>query len=279
MIFHHVTDWDNAYSNGANIAGGSQWPEAWVAPAKTFRDSLEAEGRAKLGLAYGERPRNRFDLFLPEGPAKGLVVFVHGGYWHSLDNSFWSHLAAGPLARGFAVAMPTYTLCPEVRISDIVVEIGKAIEAAAAMVDGPVHLTGHSAGGHLVSRMISVTSPLPEGIRARIGNTVSISGVHDLRPLMRTKMNDKLNIDAGEAQSESPVLLEPLPGKRLFCWVGGNERAEFLRLNDLLANIWTGLGAHTGAYAEPDRHHFNVVDGLADPAHPLTGTLLYVPNA
>lgn len=274
MIFHHVTDWDNAYTNGANIAGGSQWPEAWAGPAQAYRARLSAEGRAHLGLAYGERPRNQFDLFLPEGEARGLVVFVHGGYWHSLDNSFWSHLAAGPNARGFAVAMPAYTLCPEVRISDITVEIGAAIEKAAAMVDGPIHLTGHSAGGHLVTRMISTSSPLGAATRARIGNTVSLSGVHDLRPLMRTKMNEKLNIDADEALRESPVLLEPLEGKRLFCWVGGNERAEFLRQNALLANIWTGLGAHTAAYAEPDRHHFTIVDGLSDATHPLTATLL-----
>ena len=274
MIFHHVTDWDNAYANGANIAGGNRWPEAWVAPAQAYRDTLAAKGRAKLGLTYGHKPRNRFDLFMPEGEVKGLVVFVHGGYWHSLDNSYWSHLAAGANAHGFAVAMPTYTLCPEVRITDIVVEVASAIEAAGTLVTGPIHLTGHSAGGHLVSRMISTTSPLKPELRARIGNVVSISGVHDLRPMMRTKLNEKLNIDVEEATRESPVLLEPLPGARLFCWVGGNERAEFIRLNALLANIWTGLGAHTGSYAEPDRHHFDVTDGLAEPSHPLTMTLL-----
>lgn len=274
MILHHVTDWDNAYSNGANIAGGSRWPDAWVAPAQAYRDRLSADGRARLGLSYGEGPRNRFDLFLPAGEPRGLVVFVHGGYWHSLDNSYWSHLAAGANAHGFAVAMPTYTLCPDVRIADIGVEVAAAIKAAAAMVAGPIHLTGHSAGGQLVARMISASSPLGAGIQARIGNTVPISGVHDLRPLMRTTMNEKLRIDAEEARRESPVLLEPLPGARLFCWVGGNERAEFIRLNALLANIWTGLGARTGSYAEPDRHHFDVVDGLANPAHPLTMTLL-----
>ena len=274
MILHHVTDWDNAYSNGANIAGGSRWPDAWVAPAQAYRDRLSAAGRARLGLSYGKGPRNRFDLFLPDGEPRGLVVFVHGGYWHSLDNSFWSHLAAGANARSFAVAMPTYTLCPDVRIADIGVESAAAIGAAAAMVAGPIHLTGHSAGGQLVARMVSASSPLDAGVQARIGNTVPISGVHDLRPLMRTKMNQTLRIDAEEARRESPVLLEPLPGARLFCWAGGNERAEFIRLNALLANVWTGLGAWTGSYAEPDRHHFDVVDGLADPTHPLTMTLL-----
>lgn len=274
MIYHRITDWDDAYANGANIAGGERWPGAWVEPAKAFRDRLAAQGRAQLGIAYGERPRNRFDLFLPEGTPKGLVVFVHGGFWLRLDNGFWSHLAAGPLAHGHAVAMPAYTLCPDIRIGGIVAEIGKAVTAAAAMVEGPVRLTGHSAGGHLVTRMICATSPLTADTRARIVNTVSISGVHDLRPMMATAMNGSLKIDDDEARAESPALLDPLPGARLCCWVGAAERSEFVRQNALLANAWTGLGASTLAVEEPDRHHFNVIDGLADPDHGLTRTLL-----
>lgn len=274
MIYHRIEDWDDAYANGANIPQGERWPGAWVEPAKAFRDRLEGEGRAKLGISYGNAPRNRFDLFLPEGSPKGLVVFVHGGFWLRLDRSFWSHLAAGPLAHGHAVAMPSYTLCPDIRVSGIVKEVGTAIETAAGMVDGPLRLTGHSAGGHLVTRMISATSPLSQATRARIVNTVSISGVHDLRPLMATQMNETLKIDMEEARAESPALLEPLPGARLACWVGAAERSEFVRQNALLANAWTGLGATTLTVEEPDRHHFNVIDGLADPVHPLTQTLL-----
>jgi acetyl esterase/lipase len=170
--------------------------------------------------------------------------------------------------------MPSYTLCPDIRISGITREVASAIAFAAGEIDGPVMLTGHSAGGHLVSRMASASAPMPEAVQARIRHVVSISGVHDLRPLMRTGMNATLHIDEAEALGESPALLEPREGIRLTCWVGGAERAEFLRQNALLANIWTGLGARTAAVAEPDRHHFNVIDGLADPDHPLSRTLL-----
>lgn len=274
MIFHHIQDWDDAYANGANIAGGERWPGLWVDPARQFRADLEAKGRARLDLAYAEGARNRLDLFLPEGTPKGLVVFVHGGFWMKLDKSFWSHLAAGPLAHDHAVAMPSYTLCPDIRISGIGREVAKAIELAATEVDGSIRLTGHSAGGHLVTRMICANTPLPQAVRARIANTVSISGVHDLRPMMKTAMNETLAIDGAEAAAESPALLEPMDGARLCCWVGGNERAEFLRQNALLANAWTGLGATTMTVEEPDRHHFNVIDGLADPDHALTRTLL-----
>ena len=94
--------------------------------------------------------------------------------------------------------------------------------------------------GHLVSRMVCADSPLLDSVRQRIKSVMSISGLHDLRPLMNTAMNDDLALDHVEAASESPALLEPLSGIRISCWVGGDERPEFLRQNDLLANIWRG---------------------------------------
>jgi acetyl esterase/lipase len=274
MIFQQISDWDDAYANSANIPGGERWPAAWVQPAQAYRDELQGQGRARLDLGYGDKARNRFDLFLPEGRPTGLVVFVHGGFWMRLDKSYWSHLARGSIERGYAVAMPSYTLCPDARLADITNEVAAAIAQAAAMIAGPLLLTGHSAGGHLVTRMISATSPLPEQVRARVRHTVSISGVHDLRPLLQTAMNATLRIDAAEAQTESPALLQPLPGARVTCWVGGAERPEFIRQNALLANIWIGLGAQTCRIEEPGRHHFSDIDGLADVGHPLVRTLL-----
>ena len=274
MIFRHISDWEDAYANGVNIPRGDSWPNAWVEAARAYREALAAKDRARLDLAYGDGPRNRFDLFLPEGTPKGLVVYIHGGYWVRFDKSSWSHLANGALAHGYAVAMPSYTLCPQARISGIVREVGAAVTEAARMIAGPVHLTGHSAGGHLATRMIAATSPLAPEIRARIANTVSISGVHDLRPMMRLALNADLKLDEAEAYAESPALLRPIEGVRLTCWVGAGERGEFIRQNALLANVWTGLGAVTAVVEEADRHHFNVVDGLADPGHALTRTLL-----
>jgi acetyl esterase/lipase len=274
MFERHIADWDDAYANGANIAGSDRWPAAWVEPAQAFCDALSVEGRARLDIPYGDGRRNRLDLFLPAATPKGLVVFIHGGYWKAFDKSFWSHLANGAVSSGFAVAMPSYTLCPEARIAGIVREIGAAIGKAASMVDGPLMLTGHSAGGHLASRMMTTTTPLAANVAKRIRHVVSISGVHDLRPIMRTEMNATLAIDEQEALAESPALLRPVDGARITCWAGGGERAEFLRQNALLANIWTGLGAATSIVVEPDRHHFSIVDGLANAAHPLTRSLI-----
>ncbi|TDK32238.1 alpha/beta hydrolase [Rhizobium deserti] len=271
---HKIIDWDDAYANGINIPQGDRWPVTWVEPARIYRERMGLAGQAKLGLSYGDRPRNRFDLFMPKTEPLGLVVFVHGGFWIRLDNSYWSHLAQGAVEAGYAVAIPSYTLAPEMRISGITQEVGRAIETAAEIVGGPIRLAGHSAGGQLVTRMVSTTSPLSPEIRDRIVKVVSISGVHDLRPLLNTQMNEKQRIDVEEAYRESPALLEPLPECRLTCWVGAAERSEFIRQNALLANIWKGLGAETECVEEPDRHHFNALDGLLDPHHPLTEALL-----
>ena len=273
MVHHHITDFTNAYANGPHIAGGERWPGVWEAAAAGFRAALPPD-RQQLGLAYGPHPRQRLDLFHPDGPARGLVVFVHGGYWLRLTGAALSHLAAGPLAHGYAVAMPTYRLCPEVHIRDITGDIGAALTHAAGLVAGPIHLTGHSAGGQLATRMVTTTTPLAAEFAGRIRHVVSLSGVHDLRPLLATAMNADLKLDRAEALAESPALLEPRPGTRLTCWVGGAERSEFRRQNALLANIWTGLGAATAVVERPDEHHFTVVDALADPSSALVATLL-----
>lgn len=269
-----IDDWNDAYSNGDNIPRGDAWPQRWVGPAESFRAQRLARDAARIDLPYGDGARNRFDLFLPDEPPRGLVVFVHGGFWMKLDKSYWSHLAGGANARGWAVAMPSYSLAPQVRIAEITREIGAAITEAAELVPGPIVLSGHSAGGHLVTRMVSATSPLPPVVAGRIAHTLSISGVHDLRPLLRTGLNQTLHIDEDEARRESPVLLDPADNVRLTCWVGAGERSEFIRQNALLANIWKGCGAATLAVEEPDRHHFDVVDGLADPYGAITTHLL-----
>jgi len=269
-----IADYDDAYANGAYIEGAADYPPRWAAQAQAFRDGLSASGRARLDLAYGSGPRNRLDLFLPEGEPEGLAVFVHGGYWKAFDKSVWSHLAAGPLAHGLAVAMPGYTLCPDNRIAGIGREIADAVSFAASEVDGPIRLTGHSAGGQLVTRMISGTALLPEAVLVRVAGVTSISGVHDLRPIMKTAMNETLHIDRDEAQSESPVLLAPLAPVPVMAWVGAAERPEFVRQNRALYEMWRGFETPMSVHEEPGRHHFDVIDGLADPEHPLCRAFL-----
>ncbi len=266
-----ITDWDDAYQVGAYIEGGERYVELWCDRAQAFRGAL-ALGRQKLGVSYGVSADEALDLFLPEATPKGLFMFIHGGYWRANSRQMWSHMAAGPLARGWAVAVPGYTLCPAVSIAEITRQISRAVSVAADMVAGPIHLSGHSAGGHLAARMGCRGVDL--AVAGRIARVVSISGVHDLRPLIRTAMNDDLRLDMASAVAESPALQLPRAGVDLTCWVGTEERPEFLRQNRLLANIWTGFGVETRAVEAAGHNHFTVIAELSDPDSALTAAVV-----
>ncbi len=269
-----IEDWNDAYANGAYIEGADDFSSRWARAALEFRQAMAAKRLAEIDIAYGDSARQTLDLFRPQDQPRGLVVFIHGGYWRAFDKSVWSHLANGAVQRGWAVALPSYDLAPTVSISEITRQTGAAISKAAAMISGPVRLTGHSAGGHLVTRMICRDSPLAADVRARIDRVVSISGLHDLRPLLKTQMNDDFRMDAAEAEAESAALNQPIKNVELVCWVGADERPEFVRQSELLANIWTGFGVKTSVHLTPGQHHFNVIDGLADPRSALTEALL-----
>ncbi|MBL1436517.1 MAG: alpha/beta hydrolase [Rhodobacteraceae bacterium] len=264
-------DWDDAFQNGKYISGGESYLGMWKVRSVTFRENLPYE-RREIGVAYGAHKREVYDLFLPKCPPKGVVIFIHGGYWQSLDQTLWSHLSAGPMAHGWAVAMPGYPLCPEVSIAEITQSIQQAIGAIGDMITGDIIICGHSAGGHLTARMACDDVSLPHTNRVR--RYVSISGVHDLRPLTRTDLNDALQLDMASAAAESPALKTPREGIELLAWVGEDERPEFLRQANLLGNIWRGAFAKTGCVQAKGQHHFSVIDDLSIADSPLTKALI-----
>ena len=263
---NEITDWDDAYANGKYIAGAADYPIMWEADAARFRAD---HVRKVLNLAYGDHPRQMLDLFHPNDQPVGLAVFVHGGYWMNFDKSFWSHLAQGALAHGWAVAVPSYRLAPLAEVDQITIDIANAIAFAAEKVAGPIRVAGHSAGGHLVSRMGCKDTPLIYGAAARIQRIISISGLHDLRPLLKTALNETLGLTDETARAESPVLLEPSAGIKLTACVGQNERPEFLRQSEIIVDKWRDSGICAELVVEPRKHHFDVIEGLADPSAPL----------
>lgn len=261
-----MTDLDDAYANMAYAPGGPHYPALWAETAAAFRGAALAAGMAQLDLPYGPGERQRLDLFEPQGRRRGLVICFHGGYWMHLDGKGWSHLARGPLAEGWAVALPSYAQCPEQRISGITRQMVQAVEALHRHLGGPIRICGQVGGGHLAARMLCPGVLAPE-TRAAIEKVVAISPLADLAPLMRTSMNAALQLDAQEAVAESPIHCPP-PEVPVHVWVGARERPVFLEQARGLAAAW-----HCPLTIEPERHHFNVIEGLEGPS-PLLEALL-----
>lgn len=261
---------DIAYANADFIPDGASYPDRWAAEAREWRDLEAALGRARLNDPYGPGDRRKMDFFHPAGRPEGVIIFVHGGYWMKFDRSFWSHLARGATARGWAVAMPSYTLAPEARISDMTREMVQAVTHAAGRVAGPVRLAGHSAGGHLVARMLCPDVDLAPEIVGRLARVMPISPLSDLRPLLETTMNATLGLDEDEASLESPALCPTPRNVPVTVWVGGDERPAFLDQARWLADAWSGADL----VIDEGRHHFDVIEALADPDSEMISRLL-----
>ncbi|MGB0959369.1 MAG: alpha/beta hydrolase [Halocynthiibacter sp.] len=260
-------DYDDAYANGAYISGADAFPDRWMEAADAFRVRENIAGRIRVNLPYGQHERQCFDLLYPDGKPKGVMIFVHGGYWLDFDKSYWSHFAKGALEHGWMVAVPSYRLAPEVRIFEITQDIAAAVTEIANMTVGPIVLTGHSAGGHLVARMNCPDVDLLDEVRDRIQKVVPISPLGDLAPLRHTKMNEKFMMDALEVLDESPITYDPIAPVHI--WVGANERPAFVAQASDLATAWD-----CPITLDPDRHHFDVINGLEAPNHALMATLL-----
>lgn len=226
----------------------------WAGKAEAYR----AE-RPPTILAYGEGERERIDLFEAEADAP-VAVFIHGGYWQALDRSWFSWIAKPLVQRGVSVAIPSYDLAPAVRLGRIVMQMREAADLIRARTGRRPMVFGHSAGGHLAACLLS------EG---RVSAAVAISGLFDLEPLLATKVNIALGMDAGEAAALSPIHW-PVPngstpgGTVLDCVVGAEETAEFLRQSREMADFWGARGVETRFDPLPGRNHFTVLDALAD---------------
>jgi len=270
-------DYEAEYNVRARVPEYEQIFLRWARDAENYRADALKEGRAELGLAYGDTPRQTVDLFLPPGNATGpLAVFVHGGYWRSLDPSLFSHLARGLNARGIAVAVAGYDLCPIVTIADIIEQIRRVCVFLWQRRGQRMLVYGHSAGGHLAACMVATDWPslFPKAPTDLVPAGYAISGLFDLTPLLKTSMNLDLKLDSEAARAVSPQFW-PLRSGRVFdTVVGALESSEFRRQSQALAEAWKQGGAETRFAEIGATNHFTVLDGLTDPENPMTARVV-----
>jgi len=257
------------YNNRAAVPDHPAIMAQWKADAEAAR----AKHPPTL-VAYGTGEREVMDLF-EAGPDAPIVVFIHGGYWQALDKAWFSGIAPAFLAHGISLAIPSYDLCPGVRLGRIVRQMEAVADLIRARSGRRPVVFGHSAGGHLAACLLS------EG---RASAAVAISGVFDLAPLISTSINAALRLDAREAAALSPIYW-PAPngstpgGTVLDCIVGGAETSEFIRQSRAMAELWGARGVDTRFEALPGLNHFTVLDPLTDPDSALVRRIVALAKA
>jgi arylformamidase len=232
-------------------------------------DALCVRTDADLDVAYGPHPLQRMDLFRAAG-ARGTVVFIHGGYWRSLDKADFAFVAAPFLACGLSVATFNYRLCPAASIGEIIADCEAAL--AWLLANGPkrglpadqVALTGHSAGAHLVSMLFATDWPRHGIVPECVVGGAALSGVFDLEPLVHCSMNAELRLDAMAARAVSPIHYRCRLPAPLYLAAGANETAAFREQTQLLPRAWPANCDRVEEIA--GCNHFTIVDEFARPA-------------
>lgn len=266
---------EREYNVRAALPHAADTMAKWGERARAARARLrEAAGgvHSPLELVYGPADKERMDFFPVARPDEPLLVFIHGGYWRSMDKDDFSWIAPAFVARGVAVAIPNYDLVPGVPMETIVRQMLAALSylwrnAPQLRFDRRrIVVAGHSAGGHLAAMMGCALWPQwsarlpPDLVRA----VLTISGLHELEPLRHAPFLARdIALDAARAARMSPARMPPAPGVRLVTAVGGDESSEFHRQARLLAEGWPD--AFERDVPMPGCDHFRVCERLAEP--------------
>jgi arylformamidase len=261
---------DAQYNNRARVADAMTQLAKWAEASALARERSAAK---VLDLRYGGGPGETLDIFPAAAPNAPVLIYLHGGYWRSLDKSDFSFVAPSFVADGATVVVPNYALCPTVTIEDIALQMVKAVawtwRHIAAHGGNPdrMALVGHSAGGHLAAMLLSCRwKQVDEAMPLQpLPGALAISGLYDLEPVRLTAfLQTDLRLTPSQVNRLSPAFFPRPKAGKLYAAVGADESDEFIRHNQLIRDQW-GPTAVPVCETVPGKNHFTVLESLADP--------------
>jgi arylformamidase len=256
------------YNNRARVPDHAAIFERWRSASEVARGTLAS----RLDLRYGDDDGETLDVFPSGRPGSPVLVFIHGGYWRSLDKADHSFVAPAFVQRGVTVVVPNYALAPAVSLETITLQTARALgwvwrRADELGVDRTrLAVVGHSAGGHAAAMLLSCRWPqLAADLPAQmLKRAMAISGLFDLEPLRHApSLQADLRLTPTSVARLSPAFF-PRPKGTLYAVAGADESEEFVRQNRLIREVW-GPTSVPVCETLPNTNHFTVLHDLADP--------------
>jgi arylformamidase len=270
---HNDAAWyEQQYNPRASVPNFQEIFDGWDARSAAALQRFDGNG----DVPYGAHPMQTLDVWRARGEARAALMFIHGGYWRTLDKKPFSFLAPAFVDAGVTVFNINYALSPSVTLEEIVrqvVQAGAWIWRNGGHFGAPrdrLFVAGHSAGGHLAAMMLAALWPvyasdLPKKV---FQGALSVSGVHDLRPIVHCDfLRADVPLDLATARRLSPALLPPATDARLYTSLGGDEPEAFHEQARALAKAWSGIFA--ADIPMPGENHFTVIERLGDPSSAL----------
>ncbi|MEE3121758.1 MAG: alpha/beta hydrolase [SAR324 cluster bacterium] len=247
----------------------------------TLREKISRQARAshrcQTDISYAEGKHRTLDVFSnPEKPNNGAVqIFIHGGFWHSLDAKVFSFISNGFCPDGSVTVVIDYPLFPDADFQEILQSCQRAIKWVYENADSldidrkRIHISGNSAGGHLVTLLMNRDWPqkfsLPHDL---IAGGCAISGIYDLTPVMLSIKNEILNLSPEDMERFSPIRQIPEEASELLFFVGSEETPEFLVQQEEIQQSWQKADLQSSAEICSDRNHIDIL--MRDFADPMS---------
>ena len=223
-------------------------------------------------IAYGKGPLQKLDIFGKNDKQnlKPLHIFIHGGYWRALDKDYHAHMSVPFNKNNILFFNVNYDLCPKVSISDICEQIIEAIiwifnnSKNYGGNNKKISISGHSAGAHLVSYLLSVDwsiYSLPKNI---FQGAALISGIYNLKIVQKISVNKDLNLSDKEVQEKTTLDKLPTFKVPLFISYGENEPEGWKHQSISYSGLLKKNDYEHKVISSKGDNHFTLIDTLAN---------------
>lgn len=261
---------DAQYNNRARYPSFTRHFESWASWSATARKELPS----KLDVSFGNEPIQAMDIFPAATSAAPIYLFIHGGYWYSLDKSDYSYVAKGMRPHGIVTVVNNFGLAPDYDMDTIVAHNQAAVRWLWKHADSfggdrdRIYVCGHSAGGHLGTLLLgtdwpAVDSELPVDL---VKGVCAIGGIFDLEPIRLSFLNKKLQLTVQQVIRHSPLKLTYPRKAPLSLIVAIDESDEFHRQSQQMRDRWNEMSYPVELIVPPGLDHFSVVNELGSPS-------------
>ena len=252
---------EREYSPSSCVTNYLELVQSYTSESKEISKLLKFE----KDLIYGISIDETLDLCLAEVDDSPLVIFIHGGYWQLLSKNDCLFPAKDFFDVGISYCSIDYTLAPHANIDEMIEQCIRAVQwlYQSAIKYGyhekKFFLIGSSAGAHLAA-MTMLTDwenyDLPADI---IKGCTLLSGVYDIRPIVKTYINEPLNLDMQTASMLSPLFKVRSHTANLIISWGENETNEFKRQSIEFDKKWKACGNTSHLLEVKGNNHFDIV--------------------
>lgn len=237
----------------------------------------------RYDVPYGPEDTEKLDLFLPDAPNGAPVeMYIHGGFWRSREKGDFSYIGGPIVEAGGIAAIVDYALCPAVTLDEIVRQMRACVVWLYGNIaehggdPNRIHVTGHSAGGHLAA-MLLATDWTTLGVPADVlKSVVPISGVFEIEPVMSTSVQEAVQLTPEIAERNSPAFLPAKSQPAVAVTVGTSESEEFQRQSNAYAKAIRAQGLAVDYFEMPEQNHFSILTESTESGNRLTETRLHL---